>query len=405
MNLSTYLEVLRVKQVRNALLLGLLIRVPMWAGAVLVSVHVVSHLERTYAQAGLIGGAASIAVAVSGPWRGSKLDKFGLRRAVWPSLVVNAIAWTIAPWVGYWLLMAMVIVSGLFVVPTYSILRQVVISHVPEEQRKSALVLDAVFMEFSFMLGPIAGVLLAHKVDTPLALMIMELLSVLGGLLLWWINPPMGQDEDQRGERVPLRTWMSPSVIAILAAAGAAVLVLSGTDLSIVAAVRSMQVPTLLGLMMAVWGAGSAVGGLVYGATTRHPPLMILLGLLGATTALVALAPGLVSFGVLTFLCGAFCAPTMTAGLDALTREVPVAVRGEAMGWHSSLATGGASLGAPLVGLAIDGAGWQGGFVSAGDAGKVIAAIGLWIAPRTGAEHVEGLLSAEEVEARALGQA
>jgi hypothetical protein len=35
----------------------------------------------------------------------------------------------------------------------------------------------------------------------------------------------------------------------------------------------------------------------------------------------------------------------------------------------------------------------------------VIAAIGFWIAPRTGAEHVEGLLSAEEVEARALGQA
>jgi sugar phosphate permease len=235
--------------------------------------------------------------------------------------------------------------------------------------------------------------------------MVMELLAVLGGLLLWWINPPMGQDEDQRGERVPLRTWMSPSVIAILAAAGAAVLVLSGTDLSIVAAVRSMQVPTLLGLMMAVWGAGSAIGGLVYGATTRHPPLMILLGLLGATTALVALAPGVISFGVLTFLCGAFCAPTMTAGLDALTREVPVAVRGEAMGWHSSLATAGASLGAPLVGLAIDGTGWQGGFVSAGVVGMVIAAVGFWIAPRTGAEHLEGLLSAEEIEARALGQA
>jgi len=130
-NLSTYLEVLRVKQVRNALLLGLLIRVPMWAGAVLVTVHVVSHLERTYAQAGLIGGAASIAVAISGPWRGSKLDKLGLRRAVWPSLVVNAIVWSIAPWVGYWLLMAMVIVGGLFVIPTYSILRQVVISQVP----------------------------------------------------------------------------------------------------------------------------------------------------------------------------------------------------------------------------------------------------------------------------------
>ncbi len=402
----TYLTILRIPAVRSALVLGLIVRIPMWAASIILTLHVVGHLGRSYGQAGIVIAAATIAVAISGPWRGRLLDQRGLRRSTWPNLIVLTLCWLIAPWVGYWPLIGFVFIAGLFVVPTFSILRQVQVANVPDELRKASLVLDAVLVEISFMIGPVLGVLMAHWWQTPIALLVAELTSVLGCALLWIVNPPLGQSAETRAERHPVRSWLNLRVLAIMAAAGSAVLVLTGTDLSIVAALRALDMSGSIGWMLAIWGAGSAVGGLIYGAQKRHPPLMLLLGLLGATTAAVTIAQDRLWLAVLLFVCGAFCAPTMTAAIDALMREVPLAVRGEAMGWHSSWITAASAIGAPLIGFALDLGGWHLGFITAGTIGVAIAAVGWLLAPGTGASHeVDPTLpSADEVEARALGQ-
>jgi MFS family permease len=49
------------------------------------------------------------------------------------------------------------------------------------------------------------------------------------------------------------------------------------------------------------------------------------------------------------------------------------------MGWHGSALTLGSAAGAPLVGLAIDHGGWQGGFELAGVLGLAIAVAGLGV--------------------------
>ncbi|WP_370563189.1 hypothetical protein [Dermacoccus sp. PAMC28757] len=59
-----------------------------------------------------------------------------------------------------------------------------------------------------------------------------------------------------------------------------------------------------------------------------------------------------------------FCAPTMTASVDAVARVVPERVRGEAMGWHGSFLTTGGALGGPIAGWAIDSHGFAGGFAA-----------------------------------------
>lgn len=143
MDLGAYRPVLANRDTRNALLLGFLIRVPMWAGGVILTLHVVSSLGRAYGAAGLVTAASTVAIAVSGPWRGRLLDRIGLRRTVGPSLVVQVVCWSIAPWVGYAPLVAFAALAGLFVVPTFSILRQVIIRSVPSEQRRTALSLDS----------------------------------------------------------------------------------------------------------------------------------------------------------------------------------------------------------------------------------------------------------------------
>src|SRR5664279_2054156 len=144
MPLDPYRRVLSVPAMRQALLLGILVRIPIFAGGVLLTLHVVQTLHRNYGAAGLVTAAATLYIAVSGPWRGKLLDTKGLRRVVLPSLVVTAICWSIAPFVDYLPLLILAALAGLFVVPTFSIIRQAVMAAVPESDRRTALSLDAV---------------------------------------------------------------------------------------------------------------------------------------------------------------------------------------------------------------------------------------------------------------------
>ena len=379
MGFSTYAELARNPVVRRILLLGIVIRVPLWAAGIVLTLHVVTHLDRSYTEAGLVEMVLSVALAASGPWRGRRLDRIGLRATLTPSLVVLTATWTIAPWVGYWVLLGFVALAGLFVVPTFSIVRQVLIGAVPDEQRTAVLSVDSVVVELSFMIGPVVGVLAATYLATPIALMLFQLMAVIGGLVLWVDNPPLrhAHEGDGSGQQHRVREWLGPAVLMVLALSVAATVILTGGDLGIVAAMRSMHHTASIGWVLALWAFGSALGGIVYGALRRHPPASVLLVLLAASTALVALAEGPVMFAALLFVSGVFCAPTITATIDDLTRSVPAAVRGEAMGWHGSALMLGSAAGAPAVGWAIDHGGWQNGFELAGFLGLGIAVVGL----------------------------
>src|SRR6476660_8959747 len=189
--LARYRRVLGIAALRQTLVLGFLVRMPIFAGGVVLTLHVVSHLHRSYGAAGLVSAAATIAIAVSGPWRGRLLDRRGLRRVVVPSIVVAAVCWSIAPFVGYWWLLALAALAGLFVIPSFSIIRQAVIAAVPEDDRRTAISLDSVAVELSFMIGPAAGVWAATLWPTQWVLFSIEMLGVLAGVLLWFANPVM----------------------------------------------------------------------------------------------------------------------------------------------------------------------------------------------------------------------
>jgi len=388
---DSYGEVLRIPPVRRVLALAIVTRIPLWAGNIVVTLHVVTHLHHSFAMAGLVAAVQAATLGLSGPWRGRRLDQLGLRRAVLPSLVLLPMCWVVAPFVGYWPFLVLVAVAGLFTVPTFAITRQVIIGHTSLEQRTTALSVDGITTDLTFMVGPVLGVLLATTIPTPLALLACQLASVAGGGLIWLADPPLHAPDHAAattpepglpghpgtGWRRFVPHWLSPSVGVVLAMAATATFVLIGQDLVAVAAMREFGTPGSTGWVLALWAAAAIPTGLLYGALPRHPPASVVLVLLTMTTVLVAAAPDRTWFIVLLTLSGSVSSPTVTAVTDELSRVVPPGNRGEAMGWHGSATTLGNAAGAPVAGLAIDGAGWSGGLLAVGVLGLAIALVGL----------------------------
>jgi MFS family permease len=385
--LARYRRALSSAALRRALLLGILVRLPIFAGGVVLTLHVVSTLGGSYGAAGLVAGAATLAIAVSGPWRGRLLDRMGLRRVVLPSIAVAAVCWSVAPFVGYWQLLGLAALAGLFVIPSFSIIRQAVIAAVPETDRRTAISLDAVAVEVSFMIGPAVGVWAATTWATSWVLFWIQMLGVAAGMLLWAANPAIREAPEEGvldEEGVPVTVaagvrrseWFGAPFLAVCVGASATTVVLGGSDIAIVAALREFGDPASIGWVLAVWGFGSLVGGLVYGGLGRSFSAFWLLGGLGLSTLPMALAGDTVSLAGLSFVAGLLCAPTITATVEQVSRLVPPLARGEAMGWHGSFMTAGLALGAPAAGAAIDRWGWGAGFTLVALLGVGVAAAG-----------------------------
>jgi MFS family permease len=406
--MSPYRDLLRRPGVLRLVLVALVARIPHAATGVVLTLHVVGPLGKGYAQAGLVAAAMTVGMAIGAPWRGRLVDAQGLRRALLPSVVVEAGVWVVAPFLDYAALIAAAFVAGVFLVPVFSVVRQSLGVLVPLAEQRTAYALDSVGTELTFMLAPAIGVIIATQVSTTAALVTVGVATVGSGALLMWLNPPTRSDQlDGPGVAASARPErpatgratarvLAPALVVVLVTSVAASLVLSGTDVSIVAALRGWGQTASLGWMIALWAAGSVVGGLVYGAGHRvvHPLALALALSLLTVPAAFAHTPALLAIAV--FVAGLPCAPALSAITATLARSVPEERRGEAMGWQGTAMTVGGSLGAPFCGWMIDRVGPGAGFLSASVAGALLAGgslVVLRVARRRSADGAGELLA------------
>lgn len=144
-----------------------------------------------------------------------------------------------------------------------------------------------------------------------------------------------------------------------------------------------------VGVLVAIWGIGSIVGGLANGAVSwRSPPerrAPLLLGALALLLALPAVAPGLVVLGLLMLPLGLPLSPWLGTLNEAVQRLVAPARTAEAFTWIYSLITLGIAAGNAVAGPVIQGAGTSVAFLAAAAAagtGAGIGAAGVAIARR-----------------------
>lgn len=425
MNFALYRELLAVQPIRRLLLVGMIARIPHSAAGVLLTLHIVLTLGQGYAAAGAAAAVMTIGIAVGAPWRGRRVDTVGLRKALIPSVLSETLIWSIVPHVSYEWLLPLVFVGGLLTLPIFSVVRQSLGVLADGDQRRTAFALDAITTEVVFMIGPAAGAIVATSGFSVAGLTIVGVCTSLAGLFLMWFNPPTrstlsaddGEADQQRAaesavvstapahlqeaaaDLAPAAahharsaglkdkvagsfTWFTATVAALFAVAAGTGMVLSGTDVGIVAALETGGHQAEIGIVFLFWCAASVVGGLIYGAMHRPVSPIVLLLAMAALTIPMGFAHDTWSLALVAILPGLLCAPVLSSASEKVADLVEEARRGEAMGWYGSALTAGVALGAPLAGVFIDQVGPSGGFVSVGAAGVALCVVGLGLQRR-----------------------
>jgi MFS family permease len=379
---AAYRAVLALPGVGAVTAVSFLARLPASASAITLTLHVVLTLDHGYGAAGLVGAAATVGMAIGAPLLGRLVDRRGLRTMLVLTLSAQAVFWGVAPLLPYPALLASALVGGLLGVPVYSVMRQSIAVLVPLERRRTAFALDSMSVEISYIVGPAVGALLALQASSAAAMWVIGAGWLVSGGALMLLNPPTrGPETAGSGPPPPVRQWLDLRLLGALLATMAAVVVVFGTELSMIAGLEIGGQAGWIPVVNTVWCIASLVGGYVYGAARRSRSLPLLVGCLGAAALPVALAGPWWSYALLLIPVGALIAPSMAASAETVSVLTPEHVRGLVTGLHGSAITLGATVATPLAGLLVD-------IASPAAAVLVVGAIGL------GAAAVVALLGA-----------
>lgn len=409
MRLAPYKSVLAIPGMRTFMLVSLIARLPGTATGTSLTLSVVLDLHRGYGDAGLVTAAYTIGLAVGSPLLGRLVDRRGPR----PVMVVTGLSavafWFTAPQLSYNGLVLAAVFGGALQVPIMALVRQSMAARVPQEQRRQAYSLDSMAVELSFMIGPAVAILAITQLGDATSTMWCLGVALAGAAaVMFAYNPRVGSSsgtvvkaavtaaaatEGTGGAVSDLAAsgttsgvgaiepkgpnWLAPGFLLTLGVAGAAALVLAGTDVSIVATLREHGQVQWAGAVIAAWCLASMIGGFIHGAMPKPFTMLTLAVLLGALTIPVGVAHHWLLLSLLLFPAGLACAPTLASTVDAVSRAIPESARGEAIGRHSAALTVGNAMGAPLAGLVIDHSSPAFGFVTVGAVGAALALLGL----------------------------
>ncbi|MBR7832633.1 MFS transporter [Actinospica durhamensis] len=387
MHLARYKSVLDLPGMKSFMLVALIARIPgtAWTTALTLSVVLDRHLS--YAAAGAATAMFTVGLAVGSPLLGRMIDRRGPRPVLLVTGVVSLLFWNLVPVLPYPALLPCAVVCGALQVPIMTLVRQSVAQRVPESVRRQAYSLDSMAVELSFMVGPALAVLAITSLGEATSTLRVVGFGIAGGAAVFYAYSKRQESAGRTGlaretaagadEPEAKPHWLAPSFLLILAVCTACCVILSSTDVAIVAVLRGHGQIAWAGVVVMAWCAASLVGGFVHGALPRPVPMGVLLLLLGALSVPVGLAGTWWVLCLAVIPAGLACAPTISSTVDAVSRAVPPSRRGQAMGLHAAALTVGSAIGAPVIGVVIDGSGPAWGMAAVGLLGCAVALIAL----------------------------
>ena len=112
MTLTPYRETLALRGIKSLLVVATLARIPITAGTVTLTLHVVLELGLGYFAAGLVGAAFTVGGSLGAPVMGRLTDRKGLRPVLVLTTVAEVLFWFTSPLMPYWALLVAALVGG-----------------------------------------------------------------------------------------------------------------------------------------------------------------------------------------------------------------------------------------------------------------------------------------------------
>lgn len=377
--LSSYLALARAPHTRRPLAGSLVGRIPESITSVAL-VSLVRSTSGSYADAGIVAGGFALGSAVAAPLAGKGLDRLsprgllmGMASVFAAALIAIVIAAGAAPEA---VLVALAATAGIARPPLDAAMRALWPRIVAPRRLQGAYSLDATAQELIWIAGPLLLAALSLLGSPVWPLVACAALSLAGTFA--YVRSP-GGDRVARGHaREPLRSVGFASLLTAAALYGVAVGILTVT---LIAFSSHHHARAAVGVLIAIWGLGSIVGGLSYGTTRRKssPQLraLVLLAVFAALLALLALAPNLWLLALLMFALGLPLSPWLGTLNEAVQRLVPTGRTAEAFTWTFAVITAGLGAGNALGGPVNQSASTTEGFLLAAAAAGLGATMGI----------------------------
>ncbi|MGW5421007.1 MFS transporter [Streptomyces sp. NPDC003943] len=372
-----YLDILRAPHAARLLVGTLVGRLPNGTGPIAITVFTRAE-GGSYSLAGGLIAVYGLATAVGQPLLGRAVDLKGQPRVQLPAAVISALGMAALAVTGIgnlFLAYAAMLVAGLFTPPLEGGLRALWPSVLGREDRvHRAYAMDAVAQEVMFTVGPLLLTLLVALWSPAAALVVINVLGVVGALSVVLSKPSRAWRSAPR-EAHWLGALRSPGLLALLGSFFFVGLALGSITVAAVAYADDRGDQAVYGWLMAALGLGALIGGTVYGARQwagapeRRLRVLVLLLALGYLPLL--LVPGPVAMTALTALAGVFLAPALACAFIVVDRHAPSGTVTEAFSWLVTTFGVGAALGSAVSGPAVELAGTPAGFAVAGIGGFV----------------------------------
>ena len=372
-----YLEILRARHATRLLVGTLVGRLPNATAAIAIVLFIRAE-GGTYSLAGALAAVYGIANAVGQPLLGRLVDVHGQPRVQLPAAVLSALSMAVF---AFWgtdplpLAYMAVAAAGLFAPPLEGGLRALwpaVLRR--EDQVHTAYAMDAVAQEVMFTVGPLLVTVFVSLWSAPVALLVLNVIGVLGALSVV-VSPPSRAWRSAPREAHWLGALRSPGLLALLGAFLFVGMALGSITVASVSYADGHGGDVVYGWLMAAIGLGALLGGAGYGARqwsgAPERRLRVLVGLLAVCYLPLTLMPGAVAMVLLTVLAGVFLAPALACAFIIVDRHAPKGTVTEAFSWLVTTFTVGASVGTGVAGPVVQAGGALWGFAVPGVAGAV----------------------------------
>ncbi|HEX3898681.1 MAG TPA: hypothetical protein VHW74_05870 [Mycobacteriales bacterium] len=374
--LRRYREVLSQPHVARLMITAMAARLPQ--GMTGLAVLLLLTPRFGYGKAGVATGLGVAVSAMSSIVLARAIDRFGARAVLLPSAVIYlAGACLLAALSGSPYAVQLVVCGliGLASAPISSVSRGLWPELLGVDRAQVLYGLEATAQELVFIVGPAGVALVAGLANAKIALVLSGALGLAG--VIGFVSAPVF-GHGARADRGPRHAGLWRSRVGAYAVVGVCLTVgFSMTEIATVAFVGGQHATTASGVVLAVWSAGSMLGGLVFGAgsaAVTDRALEISVAIAGVGLVLPVVAPERVALGVILFASGAAIAPALARLYTQMGTAAPVGATTEAFGWLSVGFQVGSSLGAALGGVAVDAIGARATFAVAGS-GALIAVL------------------------------